>query len=87
IRLPLMSNLELIEAQVVEVAKETLKASENNRLTDTRDAVECAPRLRRKILTTRSLTTESSNSCGACGVRLKSTDYQQPKLLREKSKM
>ncbi|WP_283779052.1 hypothetical protein [Pseudomonas avellanae] len=38
-----MSNLELIEAQVVEVAKETLKASENNRLTDTRDAVECAP--------------------------------------------
>ncbi|RMQ72860.1 hypothetical protein ALP99_01514, partial [Pseudomonas syringae pv. tomato] len=54
-RLPLMSNLELIEAQVVEVAKETLKASENNRLTDTRDAVECAPRLRRKILTTRSL--------------------------------
>lgn len=34
-----MSNPELIEAQVVEVAKETLKASENNRLTDTRDAV------------------------------------------------
>ncbi|RMP28692.1 hypothetical protein ALQ24_02548, partial [Pseudomonas syringae pv. antirrhini] len=51
--LPLMSNPELIEAQVVEVARETLKASENNRLTDTRDAVECAPRLRRKILTTR----------------------------------
>lgn len=59
-----MSNPELIEAQVVEVAKETLKASENNRLTDARDAVECAPRLRRKVLATRSLTTESSNSCG-----------------------
>ncbi|WP_218278360.1 hypothetical protein, partial [Pseudomonas sp. 43mfcvi1.1] len=49
---------------MVEVEKETLKTSENNRLTDTPGAVECAPRLRRKLLTNRSLTTESSNSCG-----------------------
>ncbi|WP_225603028.1 hypothetical protein, partial [Pseudomonas sp. PDM07] len=76
------------EAQVVEVAKETLKASENNRLTATEAAVECAPRLRRKLLTNRSLTTESSNSCGCLWSQTDSQqDYQHHKLLREKSKM
>ncbi|MGF6137557.1 hypothetical protein QF013_001181, partial [Pseudomonas laurylsulfatiphila] len=42
---------------MVEVVKDSLKASEKNHLTANEAAVECAPRLRRKILTNRSLTT------------------------------
>ncbi|WP_238840072.1 hypothetical protein, partial [Pseudomonas sp. 9.1(2019)] len=74
-------------AQVVDVTKETLKTSENNHLTATEAAVECAPRLS-ESLTNRSLTTESSNSCGCLWSQTDSQqDYQHHKLLREKSKM
>ncbi|MCO7614786.1 hypothetical protein NJH83_31630, partial [Pseudomonas chlororaphis] len=76
------------EAQVVEVVEKIFENFLKNRLTVNEAAVECAPRLRRKILTNRSLTTESSNSCGCLWSQTDSQkDYQHHKLLREKSKM
>ena len=47
IRLPLR---EIAASQVVEVVRVSRKELQNKRLTHNEDSVECAPRLRRKLL-------------------------------------